>query len=98
MGINFTAGAVFGRKLYGGTSQQKVVDLGKPATRLGKACREQRECLGSRAPRLGRGVATSKLGDERVSNPGIILGRCLQCGLVAMAGVRNRRKVFDLPL
>src|SRR5437899_9808449 len=29
-------------------------------------------------------VATSKLGDERVSNPGVILGRCLQCGLLAI--------------
>ena len=29
-------------------------------------------------------VATSKLGDERVSNPGVIPGRCLQCGLLAM--------------
>ena len=34
-------------------------------------------------------VATSKLGNERVSitnpapNPGVILGRCLQCGLLA---------------
>jgi len=40
MGINFTAGAVFGRKLYGGRSQHNVVDLGKPATHLGKACTE----------------------------------------------------------
>jgi hypothetical protein len=62
MRINFTAGAVFGRKLYGGGSQHKVVDLGKPATRLGKACREQRAHLGSRALRLGIAVATSKLG------------------------------------
>ena len=61
MGINFTAGAVLGRKLYGGRSQQKVVDLGKPATRLGKACREQREYLGSRALRLGMAVAASEL-------------------------------------
>src|SRR2546422_11012537 len=30
-------------------------------------------------------VATSKLGDERVSNPGVIFGRCLQCDLLAMA-------------
>jgi hypothetical protein len=35
-------------------------------------------------------AATSKLGNERVSitnpvpNPGIISGRCLQCGLLAM--------------
>jgi hypothetical protein len=35
-------------------------------------------------------VATSKLGNERVSitnpapNPGVILGTCLQCGLLAM--------------
>ena len=35
-------------------------------------------------------VATSKLGDERVSNPGIILGRCLQCGLLAI-GIGSRR-------
>jgi hypothetical protein len=67
MGINFTAGAVFRRKLYGGGSQHKVVDLGKPATRLGKACREQRAHLGSRALRLGMAVATSEfqyLADE----------------------------------
>ncbi|PYK10251.1 MAG: hypothetical protein DME65_10455 [Verrucomicrobia bacterium] len=56
MGINFTAGAVLGRKLYGGRSQQKVVDLGKSATRLGKACREQRAHLGNRALRLGMAV------------------------------------------
>jgi hypothetical protein len=30
------------------------------------------------------GAHESKLGDERVSNPGIISGRCLQCGLLAM--------------
>ena len=35
---NFTAGAVFGRKLYDGRSQPQVVGLGKSATRLGKAC------------------------------------------------------------
>jgi hypothetical protein len=29
-------------------------------------------------------VATSKLGDERVSNPGIIPVICVQCGLLAM--------------
>jgi hypothetical protein len=68
MGINFTAGAVLGRKLYGGRSQDKVVDLGKPATRLGKACREQRAHLGSRALRLGIAVVTSESGNERVSN------------------------------
>jgi hypothetical protein len=68
MGINFTAGAVFGRKLYGGGSQHKVVDLGKPATRLGKACREQRAHLGSRALRLEMAVVTRELGNERVSN------------------------------
>jgi antitoxin HicB len=36
------------------------------------------------------GAHESKLGNERVSNPGIILGRCLQCGLraigIAVAG------------
>ena len=37
-GANFTAGAVFGRKLYDGRSQPQVVDLGKSATCFGKAC------------------------------------------------------------
>ena len=37
-GASFTAGAVFGRKLYDGRSQPQVVDLGKSATCLGKAC------------------------------------------------------------
>ena len=38
-------------------------------------------------------VATSKLGNERVSisnpalNPGVILARCLQCGLLAIGSV-----------
>src|SRR5882672_9591433 len=59
-GANFTAGAVFGRKLYDGRSQPLVVDLGKSATRLGKACMSgpsriglSRISLGSRALRLG---------------------------------------------
>ncbi len=60
MGISFTSGAVFGRKLYGGRLQHKVVDLGKPATRFRKACREQRECLGSRALQLGMAVGENQ--------------------------------------
>jgi hypothetical protein len=36
------------------------------------------------------GAHESKLGDERVSNPGMILGRCLQCGLLAI-GMEIRR-------
>jgi len=66
MGINFGAATVFGRKLYGGRSQHKIVDLGKPATRLGKACteREQRAHLGSRALRFGMAAGASQSGQR----------------------------------
>ena len=63
MGINFTAGAVFGRKLYGGRSQHKVVDLGKPATRDGKACTEREAASAPRKPGTAIGNGSSS---ERV--------------------------------
>jgi hypothetical protein len=39
-GSELSAGAVSRRKLYDGRSQLEGVDLGKSATRLGKACAE----------------------------------------------------------